>query len=230
MNFIYSFLYKKEKQAYSLFRERKKIKLSLYFFLFIKGFFNFIESLIRNISGPFGYVIRRYYYKFIFKKMGDDILIDIGVIFNGPQNIECGNRVWFDCYLIINTPFSKVKIGSNVHLAAHSYMGGRDDIIISDNCGISVGSRIFTGSINILADKNLPILNPMIEETANEKGFIYGPVTLEKDSCILSNCVISPNVTLKKGSLLLSNSFLTSSTEEYGIYSGTPAKLVSKRF
>jgi acetyltransferase-like isoleucine patch superfamily enzyme len=73
-------------------------------------------------------------------------------------------------------------------------------------------------------------MNPMIEESANENGFIYGPVILEKDACVLSNCVISPNVTLKKGSLLLPNSFLSTSTEEYGIYSGSPAKLISKRF
>ena len=230
MNLIYSFLYQKEKQAYYLFRNKKIINLDLYFFLFIKGFFNLFESFIRNISGPFGYVIRRFYYKFIFKKMGNDVLIDIGVIFNGPQNIECGNKVWFDCYTIINIPFSKVKIGNHVHLAAFSYIGGRDCVTISDNCGVSVGSKIFTGSINILTDKNLPIMNPMIEESANENGFIYGPVILEKDACVLSNCVISPNVTLKKGSLLLPNSFLSTSTEEYGIYSGSPAKLISKRF
>jgi hypothetical protein len=45
--------------------------------LFLKGFFSLIESLIRNISGPFGFIIRRYYYKFVFNNCGKDVLIDV---------------------------------------------------------------------------------------------------------------------------------------------------------
>ena len=78
MNIIYKFLAEKEKEAFYLFRANKKITFNLYILFFLKNF-SLIESLIRNISGPFGYIIRRYYYKLIFKSMGSDVLIDVGV-------------------------------------------------------------------------------------------------------------------------------------------------------
>ena len=110
MNIIYKFLAEKEKEAFYLFRANKKITFNLYIFIFFKGIFSLIESLIRNISGPFGYIIRRYYYKLIFKSMGSDVLIDVGVLINGAQNIECGNKVWIDSYAILNCPIEKLQL------------------------------------------------------------------------------------------------------------------------
>ena len=229
MKKLYIFLNKKEKAAYELFRNKQSITIKLYFFLFIKGILNLFETLIRNISGPFGLIIRRYYYKLVFEKMGEDVLIDVGVIFNAPHNISCGKKVWFDSYSVINCPMSKVKIGDYVHIHMYSYLGGADNITISNYCNISAGSRVFTGSINIFADKNLPILNPMMAQIENENRYIKGPVIFEESATVLANCVISPNVILRKGSVLLSNSFLTKSTDEYGVYIGVPAKLKFKR-
>ena len=57
--------------------------------------------------------------------MGADVLIDIGVIFSAPQNVNCGNRVWFDAYCMINTPVDKINIGNQVHIGPYSYLGGK---------------------------------------------------------------------------------------------------------
>ena len=94
-------------------------------FFLIKGFFNIIESILRNLSGPFGLLIRRFYYNLVFERMGADVLIDIGVIFSAPQNVNCGNRVWFDAYCMINTPVDKINIGNQVHIGPYSYLGGK---------------------------------------------------------------------------------------------------------
>ena len=45
----------------------RKIYSNLFLSVFlIKGFFNIIESILRNLSGPFGLLIRRFYYRFSF--------------------------------------------------------------------------------------------------------------------------------------------------------------------
>jgi acetyltransferase-like isoleucine patch superfamily enzyme len=231
MNFIYNFISRFELQAYECFRSGKSIPVKFYMPLFLKGFFSLIESLIRNISGPFGFIIRRYYYKFVFNNCGKDVLIDVGVIFNGAQNISCGNKVWFDSYSIINSPYSPVVIGNNIHLHSHTYLGGREKIIIEDYCTISVGSKFFTGGINILTPKtNFLLNNPMmnvVEKSSHQAK--RGPIIMKENSTILANCIVGPNVIIGRGSVLVSCSFLTKSMDEFSIYRGSPAKKIGKR-
>jgi acetyltransferase-like isoleucine patch superfamily enzyme len=167
----------------------------------------------------------------VFNNCGKDVLIDVGVIFNGAQNISCGNKVWFDSYSIINSPYSPVVIGSNVHLHSHTSLGGREKIIIEDYCTISVGSKIFTGGINILTPKtNFLLNNPMmnvIEKSSHHPK--QGPIIMKENSTILANCVVGPNVVIGRGSVLVSCSFLNKSMDEYSIYIGSPAKKIGKR-
>ena len=70
INKTYKFLSKIEVRSYEFFKSNKSIPLYFYPFFLIKGFFNLIESILRNLSGPFGLLIRRFYYGLIFEKMG----------------------------------------------------------------------------------------------------------------------------------------------------------------
>ena len=213
---LYKYFAKIEIKSYELFKSNKPIPLYYYPIFFFKGVFNFIESLIRNLSGPFGLIVRRSYYKLVFAKLGKDVLIDIGVVFSAPQNIKCGNRVWFDAYSMINTPISQIEIG-------------KKKIILKNFTAITCGSKIFSGSTNIPIKNNL-ILNPMIIKKDYEKeGLNDGEVVLEENSVILANCTVSPGVTVGKGSMLLPNSFLNKSTEPFSINLGVPAKKIADR-
>ena len=60
INKIYKFLSKIEVRSYEYFKSNKSIPLYFYPFFLIKGFFNLIESILRNLSGPFGLLIRRF--------------------------------------------------------------------------------------------------------------------------------------------------------------------------
>jgi len=227
LNKIYIYLGLIESSAFIELRAGEKMKLKYIFFLIIKGFFSIIESLIRNISGPFGYLLRRGYYKMVFKQMGKDVLIDVGVIFNGPQNITCGNKVWIDSYSLLSLQIGELNIGNYVHIHSHTFLGGRDKITIEDEAGISSGSKIFTGGISI-TPKDKKLLNPMMEEY-DSNAVNTGPITIKKNAMILSNCVISPNITIGEGSIILSCSFLTKTTPDYSIFVGSPAKQIGVR-
>ena len=56
-----------------------------------------------------------------------------------------------------------------------------------------------------------------------------GPILVEENATILSNCVISPNVVIKKGSMVLSSSFVNRSTKEFSINIGVPAQQIGER-
>lgn len=227
LNNIYKFLGKIESSAFKKLRINENISINNYFFLIIKGFFSILESIIRNISGPFGYILRRYYYKMVFNKMGNDVLIDVGVVFNGAQNITCGNKVWIDSYSTFSLQIGELYIGNQVHIHSHTFFGGRDKIIIEDEAGISSGSRLFTSGISIMP-KDKKLINPMID-VYDPTAINAGPITIKKNAMVLSNCVISPNITVGEGSILLSCSFLTKSTPKYSIFIGTPAAQIGER-
>lgn len=229
INKTYKFLSKIEVRSYEYFKSNKSIPLYFYPFFLIKGFFNLIESILRNLSGPFGLLMRRFYYKLVFDRMGSDVLIDIGVVFTAPQNVICGNRVWFDAYCMINTPIEKITIGNQVHIGPYSYLGGKKKINLKNFTAVTCGSKIFSGSTNIPEKKNL-ILNPMIIKKEYEKsGLNDGEVTFEENAVILANCTVSPGVVLGEGSILLPNSFLNKSTEPYSVNIGVPAKKIASR-
>ena len=121
----------------------ENLYLSTFIPFFYKGIFNIIESILRNLSGPFGLLIRRFYYSFVFESMGKDVLIDIGVVFSAPQNINCGNRVWFDTYCMINTPIEKIQIGNQVHIGPYAYLGGKKKIDLKNFTAVTAGSKCF---------------------------------------------------------------------------------------
>ena len=229
LNKIYKFLGKIELKSYEYFKSNKFIPIYFYPFFLIKGLFNLTESILRNLSGPFGLLARRFYYSLVFDKIGNDVLIDVGVVFSAPHNIRCGNRVWFDTYCMINTPMDKIYIGNQVHIGPYSYLGGKKKIVLKNFTAVTCGSKIFSGSTNIPEKKNL-ILNPMIIKKEYEKsGLNDGEVTFEENAVILANCTVSPGVVLGEGSILLPNSFLNKSTEPYSVNIGVPAKKIASR-
>lgn len=227
LNNIYFKLNKIEVESFKKLQESGSIPITNYFFLIIKGFFSIIESLIRNLSGPIGFLIRRYYYKLVFKKMGNDVLIDAGVILNGAHNISCGDRVWIDSYTVISMPINEIEIGNNIHIHSHIFMGGREKITIQNNAGISSGSKLFTGGMKIVG-REKTLIHPMIKDI-DQEAINSGPIDIGENAMILSNCVISPNLNIGRGSIILSGSFLTKSTDPYTIFAGVPASQIGNR-
>ena len=63
--------------------------------------FSIVELLIINIPGGLGQRVRYAYYSRRFAMCGKNVRIDIGVIFQNPENIYIGDDVWFLPYSII---------------------------------------------------------------------------------------------------------------------------------
>ena len=227
MRSIYIKLSAYENIAIQKLLENKKITFFEYLMIFFKSIFYLIEGLIRNIPGPIGIVIRRSYYKYIFIKMGKNVLISTDVIFHGPQNINCGNFVWFDSYSVYHIEKGNLLIGNHVSLHSHVCISGRSKIVISDYCALSSGAKIFSTSIKIF-EKEKKIFHSMLPDSATDIN--TAEVFMEENSVMLPNSSIGPGVTLKKGTIILNNSSLNKNSENYGIYNGNPAILIGKRY
>lgn len=220
LNKIYSFIVSYEAKAYFKIVSNKKIPIHYYIIILIKIPFNIIESLIRNINGPIGIKIRSAYYSLIFKNIGKNAIIDIGVNIINPSSLTIGNNVYIDSYAVISNPQNNIIIGDNVHIGPHSFIGGKGDIVIGDYCGLSSGSRIYSGSAKA-SKKNILIHNPTMAPNSAE--VIHDKVILEKNCVLFANSVVLPGVTMKEGSILSSCSYLSKNTIKNSIYAGTPA-------
>ena len=122
--------YKLEYDAFQKFVKGKRFSFWEFSVLFSKSILSLFEGLIRNIPGAIGFKIRYFYYKLVCKKIGKNVLIDVGVIFSGPANISIDDYTWIDSYCIINAMMGEVRIGKRIHIASFVNIGSREPVII----------------------------------------------------------------------------------------------------
>ena len=205
--------YQAEYDVFCSMIEGKKLPIGPTLKLIAKIPLGLIEFLIRYIPGPIGFKLRYYYYKLFLKKMGKNVMIDVGVFLNGPANISLADFVWIDCNCIISAHLGEISIGRRVHIAPFSILGAREPIIIEDYVGISASVKIYSNSEHPADGKRMS--GPMIPESM--KAFKSAPVTLRKDSFVGTNSVILPGVELGEGAVVAPNTVISKSVQPYDI-------------
>ncbi|SVC87084.1 uncharacterized protein METZ01_LOCUS339938, partial [marine metagenome] len=211
--------------------------------------FSIAETLLRNISGGIGQKLRYFYYKRRFNRCGSDIRIDIGVIFENPENMEIGSHVWFMEYshviarpinfdlqdrfikVIKNDSFEKerselLQIGSEIQIGPHNIIHGYGGVIIKDRVTLSARVSIYSFSHYYRNDNN-----PSLITYAN--GMVKtGPVSCVESPIVLENgvwlgigvCVFSG--TIKRDSFVVSGSIVTKDISANSYALGHPATKV----
>jgi acetyltransferase-like isoleucine patch superfamily enzyme len=212
--------YKLEYDAFQKFIKGKPFTFKEVFILSIKSLLTLLEGLIRNIPGAIGFKLRYYYYKLVCKKIGKNVLIDVGVILNGPGNISIDDYTWIDCYCIVNAMMGEIKIGKRIHIAPYVFIGSREPVIIEDFVAIGASSKIYSNSQVVISNKRMS--GPMIPE--EDKAFHSAPVYLRKDSFVGANVVILPGVELGEGAVVAANSLVIKSVTPWTVVMGSPAK------
>lgn len=125
-------------------------------------------------------------------------------ICKGAQLLTNGDDIYIGDNCSVN-PYTiiygqgKTRIGNDVRIAAHC-------VIVSSN--------------HIYSSKSTPI---------HEQGLSKKGIVIEDDIWIGAGCVILDGVNIKKGCIIGANSVVTKSTESYGVYVGSPAKLLKNR-
>jgi len=121
------------------------------------------------------------------------------------------------------------------------FAGGLGDVIIGSNCQVNSGIVMYSGNGIIIGNDVLIAANTTIAPTnhAYDRRDIpirqqrfkssKGGVLIEDDVWIGANCVLLDGARLFQGVILAANSLLRSETEPYGIYAGSPARLIGRR-
>lgn len=114
---------------------------------------------------------------------------------------------------------NRIEFGANIGINSGTYinaLGGikfGNYVLIGTNVTISAGKHEIMGKFPpVFSRPSKPI-----------------SINIEDDVWLGSGVVIMPGITLKKGTVVGANSVVTKSTEEYGIYIGSPARKVKSR-
>lgn len=123
-----------------------------------------------------------------------------------------------------------VRIGSGVRISGNIRVGencsiGRNCILSSGNGTITIGKNTMLAPCVNVISFNHGIIKGKLKK---EQDLIPFNIIIEDDVWIGINSTIIGNSSLKKGSVLGAQSLLIGPTTEYGIYVGSPAKLVKK--
>jgi acetyltransferase-like isoleucine patch superfamily enzyme len=211
------------------------------------------RMVVFYLPGAVGYDLRRRYWKTRLKHLGEGVIIEPGVLFQGPEHIWIGDHTWIDRGVILlagidtsgrekivldNPRFEGepgvIHIGEFVHIAPHCIISGISaGVYISDRCNVAAGSKIYAFSHHYQSRKdprNRGIyFGPMVAE--DEQCLILGPVQLGRNTGVALNAVILPGVFIPEDCFVSIGSVV--SRREYrgnSIIGGNPAESGRNRY
>ena len=187
---------------------------------------NLIEWLIRDLPGPVGIILRRYYYKIILKKVGKNVIIAEGVYFQG-NNIVLDDWSFVDKRCIF-TSISKIRIGKRVHIGIGTiiHAGLESEIEIDDHAGVAARCNFYSASNSYARNKRMS--GPMAK--SKDVYTKYGKIYIGKECFIGIGSTILPNVVIGFASIIPAGSIIRKNLESKGIYNNKGDKISERIF
>jgi galactoside O-acetyltransferase len=178
--------------------------------------------------GAAGFFLRGAYFKAKLGHLGENVLIDLGVIIWNPKNVSIGDYSHIDTNVKIEASGS-IKIGNYVHVASNSLLQGRGTLTIGDYADIAAGSLIYSG-VNHYTDGRTKAFYEMSSCAPADRQFVKcAPVTIGKSAFIGLNSVIMPGVTIGEGAIVGACSFVNADIPPWKIAVGIPARVIKDR-
>lgn len=156
-----------------------------------------------------------------FHSYGNNVLISRFARFYSPEKITIGNNVRIDDFCILS---GKISLGSHIHISAYVGMYGTDGIVLEDYSGISPRCTLFSAMDDFNGDF---LIGPI--HSKNLTNVTGGKIILKKFTQVGAHCVVFPNLTIGEGTVIGAYSLINKSLNEWGIYTGIPAKWIKER-
>lgn len=177
-------------------------------------------------ANPFdpGYFTSDELLAFGFKAVGQNVKVAKNCTIIGLHNISIGSNVRIDGYSVLAAHSGYLNIGSYIHIAGGGHLSCSGGITISDFCNLSQGVRIYSISDDY---SGTSLTNPTIPPQYLK--VTKAAVHLGRHVIIGSGSVVLPGVTIGEGASIGALSLVNKSLDGWGIYAGTPARLIRAR-
>jgi acetyltransferase-like isoleucine patch superfamily enzyme len=213
------------------------------FLYFIK--YETIIALFTSIPGAAGFVLRKFFFRRLFKQVGKGVVFGRNMTIRHPNKIVIGDNVVFDDNTVVDAKGkgnSGIRIGNNVLIGRNSVISckggdiqigdfsniGPDNIIISES-SIRIGKYVFTaGKLYMIAGGNHSFDRkdiPIWEQPSVSKGGI----TIEDDVWIGAQSTILDGVKIGTGAVIGAATLVHKRIKPYTVSLGVPAQFVKNR-
>ncbi|MCX5642464.1 MAG: acyltransferase [Candidatus Omnitrophica bacterium] len=155
-----------------------------------------------------------------FRKIGQNVIFEPGVLVFHPENIEIGNNVYFGHNTIIKGYHqNRFTIDSNTWIGQNCFLHAAGGLFIGESVGIGPMVTIITSQH--LADR---IDRPIITT-----GLKFAPVTIGDGADIGCGSIILPGVKIGKGAIIGAGAVVTGDIPNLETWAGVPARKLKKR-
>lgn len=152
-------------------------------------------------------------WRLVLGAMGDEVYIGHHVVFTSPERVRLGNRVRIDPFTYIS---GELETGDNVHICAHTTLGGSAGIYLADWTGVGYGSKLFSASEDY---------RHLLFECWGGTHVERAPIRLDRFATVASDVMVMPGVHFQEGTRVGAKSFVHRSPEKpWTIYVGNPLR------
>ncbi|MEJ5258004.1 MAG: acyltransferase [Fervidobacterium sp.] len=155
-----------------------------------------------------------------FKKLGENVIFEHGVLVFHPENIEIGNNVYIGHYTILKGYYKNIiSIGDHTWIGQQCFFHGAGGLKIGRAVGIGPKVTILT-SQHDLTHLDIPVYFAPL---------LFEEVIISDGADIGAGSIILPGVKIGEGAVIGAGSVVTKSVPAYEIWAGNPAKKLRER-
>lgn len=153
-------------------------------------------------------------------RLGENVVIEAGVLIFHPENIEIGDDVYVGHDTMLKGYHKNtMRIGGGTWIGQQCFLHGAGGITIGSNVGIGPAVKIIT-SHHDGEDTSKPILHTPV---------VFKPVVIKDGADIGIGAIILPGVTVGEGAQVGAGAVVSRDVEPYTVVAGVPAKPIRKR-
>lgn len=155
-----------------------------------------------------------------FKKIGENVIFERGVLVFHPENISIGRNVYIGHNAILKGYHkNEMIIGDHTWIGQGGFLHSGGGIEIGKAVGIGPAVKIIT-SVHGEKDLSKPLIFCDFE---------FGKVVIEDACDIGAGAIILPGVKIGEGSIIGAGSVVAKDVEPYTVVAGVPAKVLRRR-
>lgn len=155
-----------------------------------------------------------------FGSLGHDVRISKTATLYNRGQIHLGDHIRIDNFCVLAISGSaRLSIGNYVHVSAYSFMNGLADISIENFVTLAPYSRVFSSGDDY---SGTCMTGAIVPEPYRKT--LSAPVQIRRHVILGTGATVLPGVSLAVGTAVGAYSLVKSSTEEFSIVTGVPAR------
>ena len=155
-----------------------------------------------------------------FAEVGDNLVIEWGVLVFHPENILIGSNVYIGHQAILKGYYrNQLIIQNDVWIGQQCFLHSAGGMIIEEGVGIGPGVRVIT-SYHSDPGRGRPIMSGDL---------VLAPVKIGRFSDVGTGAVILPGVTVGEGTQVGAGAVVAEDTPAYSVVAGIPARVLRMR-